>query len=204
MDMSVDVEVGLALPCRPTQSARARVRQALPVARQCPEALSEVGAERREVGRTLPGRRFEDEHAADVHVRGLVGLLELEEGRVQRAHVLGHLTASWVSVLRITRSNRSTYWVRWRTPRNSSRTRCCAAAPSRSRRAGSSTSSRTVAPKATMSVGSTSTPDSPSTIWSWIPPTRLATTGRPFHIASATVSPKPSARLFWTTTDERR
>ena len=28
----------------------------------------------------------------------------------------------------------------------------------------------------------------------------VATTGRAFHIASATVSPKPSARLFWTTT----
>src|SRR5450755_4926805 len=33
-----------------------------------------------------------------------------------------------------------------------------------------------------------------------MPPMRLATTGRPFHIASATVSPNPSARLFWTTT----
>ena len=29
-----------------------------------------------------------------------------------------------------------------------------------------------------------------------MPPIRLATTGRPFHIASATVSPKPSATLF--------
>ena len=44
----------------------------------------------------------------------------------------------------------------------------------------------------------------PSSIWSWIPPTRVATTGRPFHIASATVSPKPSARLFWATTSARR
>ena len=33
-----------------------------------------------------------------------------------------------------------------------------------------------------------------------MPPTALATTGRSFHIASATVRPKPSARLFWTTT----
>ena len=46
------------------------------------------------------------------------------------------------------------------------------------------------------SVGSTRTPDSPSTIWSWMPPTRLATTGRAFHIASATVRPKPSPSDF--------
>ena len=37
-----------------------------------------------------------------------------------------------------------------------------------------------------------------------MPPTLEATTGRPFHIASETVSPKPSARLFWTTTSARR
>ena len=43
-------------------------------------------------------------------------------------------------------------------------------------------------------------PCSPSSIWSWMPPTAVATTGRPFHIASATVSPKPSAMLFCTTT----
>ncbi len=33
-----------------------------------------------------------------------------------------------------------------------------------------------------------------------MPPTALATTGRAFHIASVTVSPKPSRRLFCTTT----
>ena len=47
-------------------------------------------------------------------------------------------------------------------------------------------------------------PVSPSRIWSWMPPTRLATTGAPFHMASATVSPNPSARLFCTTTVARR
>src|SRR5215218_10860863 len=35
-------------------------------------------------------------------------------------------------------------------------------------------------------------------------PTRLARTGRAFHIASATVSPNPSARLFCTITSARR
>ena len=43
-------------------------------------------------------------------------------------------------------------------------------------------------------------PSRPSSIWSTIPPTALATTGRAFHIASVTVRPKPSRRLFWTTT----
>ena len=37
-----------------------------------------------------------------------------------------------------------------------------------------------------------------------MPPTALATTALPFHIASATVSPNPSARLFWQTTDAWR
>src|SRR2546427_565444 len=36
----------------------------------------------------------------------------------------------------------------------------------------------------------------PSAIWSMIPPTAEPITGRPFHIPSETVSPKPSARLF--------
>ena len=47
-------------------------------------------------------------------------------------------------------------------------------------------------------------PDFPSSIWSWIPPTRLATIGRAFHMPSETVSPKPSARLFCTITSARR
>jgi hypothetical protein len=40
----------------------------------------------------------------------------------------------------------------------------------------------------------------PSAIWSMIPPTAEPMTGRPFHIPSETVSPKPSARLFWAMT----
>ena len=51
---------------------------------------------------------------------------------------------------------------------------------------------------------SRSKPSRPWTIWSWIPPTRLAITGRPFHIASVTVSPNPSTRLFCTTTSACR
>jgi hypothetical protein len=36
----------------------------------------------------------------------------------------------------------------------------------------------------------------PLAIWSMIPPTAEPITGRPFHMPSDTVSPKPSARLF--------
>ena len=69
------------------------------------------------------------------------------------------------------------------------------------RASGSSSSRLIAAPKPSRSCGSSmSRPCSPSTIWSTMPPTRLATTGRCFHIASTTVSPKPSARLFWVTT----
>ena len=71
--------------------------------------------------------------------------------------------------------------------------------PRRSRRRarGRASSSSQARPKRARSRGSSSsTPVTPSTIWSWIPPALLATTGRAFHIASATVSPKPSARLF--------
>src|SRR4051794_37588906 len=44
----------------------------------------------------------------------------------------------------------------------------------------------TALPNDSRSAGSTSTPELPDSIWSWIPPTRLATVGRPCHIASAT------------------
>ena len=47
-----------------------------------------------------------------------------------------------------TRSSRSTYWPRWRGPRNASRTRACAAWPIRSASWGSSSSALTRAPKA--------------------------------------------------------
>ena len=54
------------------------------------------------------------------------------------------------------------------------------------------------------SVGSTSSPLRPCSICSAMPPRRDPTTGRSFHIASVTVRPKPSARLFCTTTSARR
>ncbi len=45
-----------------------------------------------------------------------------------------------------------------------------------------------------------SRPSSPETICSTMPPTAEATIGLAFHTASATVRPKPSARLFCVTT----
>ena len=65
----------------------------------------------------------------------------------------------------------------------------------------SSRTRRTAPANAALSRGSSrSRPSRSWTIWSWSPPTLVATTGRDFHIASVTVSPNPSARLFWTTT----
>ena len=84
--------------------------------------------------------------------------------------------------------------------------RARAPAPPRSARPHADRRHRPADPRsnATRSDGPTSHPVRPSSIWSWIPPTCDATTGRPFHIASATVRPKPSARLFCTTTSARR
>ena len=41
-------------------------------------------------GHAAPGKWIEDENPADVHVRALIGLLELEECGVQRGQVLTH------------------------------------------------------------------------------------------------------------------
>ena len=76
---------------------------------------------------------------------------------------------------------------------------------SRRRARGPRPGERIASARASRSWGSSiRSPLSPSTIWSWIPPTRVPTTGRRFHIASATVSPNPSAMLFWTTMSARR
>src|SRR5918994_140591 len=97
------------------------------------------------------------------------------------------------------------YSTKGRVPRKWSRTRSRAASPNARAPSRSLISVPTVLPNSSRSVGSSiSNPDSPCTTWSWIPPTLPATTGRAFHIASATVSPNPSAMLFWTTTSERR
>ena len=88
---------------------------------------------------------------------------------------------------------------RWAGPRAG------AAAPRRARPPSSRSSRTSARPSAAGSRGSPiSSPSTPSSIWSASPPTALATTARPFHIASQTVSPNPSRRLFCTTTVARR
>ena len=47
-----------------------------------------MAADRFERRRAAVLARVEDHHSADVHVRALVGLLELEEGRVERRQPL--------------------------------------------------------------------------------------------------------------------
>ena len=76
--------------------------------------------------------------------------------------------------------------------------------PCARRRRGRRSSPLTRSPNARRSRGSTRKPVRPSSICSRMPPIPEATTGRPFHIASATVRPKPSARLFCATTSARR
>ena len=77
-----------------------------------------------------------------------------------------------------------------------------ARAEPRRRSAGSRRSESTRPAMASRSRGSSSRrPLMPCSTWSWMPPTAEATTGRAFHIGSVTVRPKPSTRLFWTTTE---
>jgi hypothetical protein len=56
----------------------------LAVARQRSEAPFEVAAHARERRRAALGEGVEDQQPADVHVRGGIGVLELEERRVER------------------------------------------------------------------------------------------------------------------------
>jgi hypothetical protein len=88
--VSVDVETLVVLPRRPPQPAGARLRQLAPVARQTTEAHVEVLTHLLQRRHRPVGPRVEHQRAADVHVRRLVRLLQLEEGRVEGAEVVGH------------------------------------------------------------------------------------------------------------------
>jgi hypothetical protein len=83
-----DVELLVLDPVLPGHGGGVASRQALAVARQRVEALVKVRAHLLESGRAAPGRGTEDENAADVHVRGMVGVLELEERAVEGAQAL--------------------------------------------------------------------------------------------------------------------
>ena len=89
-DVPVNVERGIVLPLRPRQPTGVRLRQALPVARQLSQPGHEVLAELLARRRATVRPRIEDHDRADVHVRALVGLLELEERRIQGCQVLAH------------------------------------------------------------------------------------------------------------------
>ena len=89
-DVPVDVKRGIVLPLRPRQPARVRLRQALSVARQLSQPAGKVLAQLLARRRATVRPRIEDHDHADVHVRALVGLLELEERRVQGCQVLAH------------------------------------------------------------------------------------------------------------------
>jgi hypothetical protein len=65
------------------EAAGVWMREAAAVEGQRREAALEVRLEPGEP-RGRAGARFEDHQRADVHVRGVVGLLQLEEGRVKR------------------------------------------------------------------------------------------------------------------------
>ena len=67
-------------------------RQALSIAGQSPEAVRQVAAELLAGRHASVGGRVEDHDRADVHVRAVVDLLELEEGGVDWCEMLAHET----------------------------------------------------------------------------------------------------------------
>src|ERR1039458_9342336 len=81
-DVPVYLKRGIVLPFGPRQPASLRLRQALSVTGQLPQPEREVLADLLVRGRAAARQRIEDHDPADVHVRALVGLFELEEGRV--------------------------------------------------------------------------------------------------------------------------
>src|ERR1019366_6854408 len=89
-DVPADVKCGIVLPCGPRHPARVRLRQALPVARQLPKPAHKVLAHFLARRRAAVRLRIEDHDHAGMHVCALVGLLKLEERRVQGCQVLAH------------------------------------------------------------------------------------------------------------------
>jgi hypothetical protein len=89
-DVPGDVKGRVGHPARPAEAARRGLREPLAVSRHRAQPLQQQPADRLEGRRAATGQRVEDHHAPDVHVRAGVGLLELEEGGVKRADVLGH------------------------------------------------------------------------------------------------------------------
>ncbi len=89
-DVALQVEVGILFPGWPAHAAGVWLRQALAVAGQLPEPVRQVARNLLARRRCATGRGIEDHDRADVHVRAVVGLLELEKGGVQCCQVLAH------------------------------------------------------------------------------------------------------------------
>jgi hypothetical protein len=90
-DVVGDGEVRHRLPVRPGQVSRARAREAHAVARQLEQAPVEMAAHLLDVGGAAAAQRVEHHRRAEVHRRAVVGLLEVEEHRVQGAELLDHV-----------------------------------------------------------------------------------------------------------------
>ena len=89
-DVRGDVEALVGHPRRPVQAAGGAAREPLAIARERVEARARGGgAARASVGVPPPGSGSKTSTPSDVHVRRDVGLLELEEGRVEWGERLG-------------------------------------------------------------------------------------------------------------------
>ena len=87
--MAGDVEALVVEPPGPAKPPGPGRGETLAEPRQAGEASVEVCPHALEARRALPGRRLEQHHCSDVHVRALIGLLELEEGRVECVEIVG-------------------------------------------------------------------------------------------------------------------
>jgi hypothetical protein len=103
-DVHPDVEALVGLPLGPAQAAGGPAREPLAVARQGVEAPLEVAAHAGEGGRSAAGQGVEDQHRTDVHVGGGVGVLELEEGRVERRQGRAHAQTKNAAISAATRT----------------------------------------------------------------------------------------------------
>ena len=82
-DVLLDPEVRVGLPRGPAKPAGVWLREPTAVGGQRAEPSLEVLVQASRRGRR-PRPGLEDHHGADVHVRRLVGLLELQEGGIER------------------------------------------------------------------------------------------------------------------------
>jgi PAS domain S-box-containing protein len=92
------VEGVVGLPLGPREAAGARLRQPLGEARHRPQALGQPRAHGGQRRHAAVRGRVEHHRPADVHVRGVVGLLDLQERAVERCQLSAHRTAGAVTL----------------------------------------------------------------------------------------------------------